>query len=79
MSSDNVSSYSYLRTLQRILLFLAIAVLLTGCIAPKRASLVVPARCMKAESFTRPCTTRPDGKLLCDGVVATATCVRVSN
>jgi hypothetical protein len=53
----------------------------TGCVAPKRASLIVPRRCLKvdAKSFTRPCVQRADGKLVCDGVVVTATCVEVSH
>jgi len=57
-----------------------IGVLFVGCVTPKRATLVVPARCMKmrAESFTRPCVQRQDGKLQCDGVVVTATCTEVS-
>jgi hypothetical protein len=52
----------------------------TACVAPKRASFVIPPRCQKidAQSFTRPCVQRADGKLLCDGVVVTATCVEVS-
>jgi hypothetical protein len=52
----------------------------TGCVAPKRAIFVVPRRCLKidAQSFTRPCVQRADGKLLCDGVVVTTTCIQVS-
>jgi hypothetical protein len=50
--------------------------LAVGCIAPKRTNLVIPRRCMNltAESFTRPCVQRLDGKLVCDGVVVTAMC-----
>jgi hypothetical protein len=53
----------------------------TGCVAPKRASFVVPRRCMKinVQSFTRPCAQRADGKLVCDGVVLTATCIEASH
>jgi hypothetical protein len=58
-----------------------ICLLAVGCVAPKRtASFGVPVRCMKvdSESFTQPCRQRSDGKLLCDGVVVTATCVQFS-
>lgn len=62
----------------------ALCVVTVGCVTtPKRpaSSLVVPGRCLKmtAESFTRPCAQRPDGKLVCDGVIVTATCVEVAN
>jgi hypothetical protein len=52
----------------------------TGCVAPKRAGFVIPRRCMKinVQSFTRPCVQRADGKLVCDGVVVTATCIEAS-
>ena len=52
-------------------------ILTTGCVVPKRASLVIPQRCIhvNAESFTRPCARRNDGKLVCDGVVVSAMCV----
>lgn len=55
-------------------------VLLAGCVTPKRAGMVVPSRCLKltAASFTQPCAQRSDGKLICDRVVVTATCVEVS-
>ena len=55
--------------------------LATGCVAPKRAaSFVVPKRCIKvdAQSFTRPCKQLADGKIVCDGVVVTATCVQAA-
>jgi hypothetical protein len=56
-----------------------VLILTTGCVAPKRASLVIPQRCIhvNAESFTRPCARRNDGKLVCDGVVVSALCVQV--
>jgi len=65
----------------RLVLLLAFCNLVTGCAAPRRKSFVVPRRCLKidAQSFTRPCMQRVDGKLLCDGVVVTATCVDVSH
>ena len=58
---------------------LVLLILATGCVAPKRASLVIPQRCLRvnAESFTRPCARRSDGKLVCDGVVVSAMCVEV--
>jgi hypothetical protein len=64
-----------------LVLLLAFCNLVTGCAAPRRKSFVVPRRCLKidAQSFTRPCMQRVDGKLLCDGVVVTATCVDVSH
>jgi hypothetical protein len=62
--------------LVRVLMFCTLA---TGCVAPRRASLVVPRRCIQvnAESFTRPCMPRTDGKLLCDGVVVSAMCAEL--
>ena len=52
-----------------------------GCIvAPKRAAFVIPPHCLKinVQSFTQPCAPRTDGKLVCDGVVITASCVAPS-
>ena len=61
-------------------LILIVCTLATGCVAPKRASFVVPRRCMiNVQSFTRPCVQRADGKLVCDGVVVTATCLEASH
>jgi hypothetical protein len=62
-------------------LMITLCFLAVGCVAPKRAAFIVPRRCIKidAQSFTRPCTQRADGKLLCDGVVATATCIEVAH
>lgn len=59
--------------LSQVWILCALAV---GCVAPKRANLIIPGRCvrMNAESFTRPCVPGPDGKLVCDGVVISATC-----
>lgn len=83
------SSLDYRRTVRsplslrttRLALLVVLWAFATGCVAPKRAIFVVPRRCLKidAQSFTRPCVQRPDGKLLCDGVVVTATCVAVSH
>jgi len=49
-----------------------------GCAVQKRPNVIVPNQCIRlnAESFTRPCEQRADGKLLCDRVVVTATCVQ---
>jgi len=49
-----------------------------GCAVRKRPNVIVPNQCIRlnAESFTRPCEQRADGKLVCDGVVVTATCVQ---
>jgi len=65
----------------KLALILTVCIVATGCIAPKRASFVIPRRCMKinVQSFTRPCVQRADGKLVCDGVVVTATCVEASH
>lgn len=69
-----------LRTLE-IAILLMLFGLATGCVAPKRASFVIPRQCLKVDqqSFTRPCAQRVDGKLVCDGVVVTATCIKVIN
>ena len=55
----------------------AALVVSTGCIHVRPAQFVIPARCvaMKIQSFTEPCLQRDDGKLICNGVVITATCV----
>jgi hypothetical protein len=61
----------------KLMICLAICFWAAGCVAPKRASFVIPRRCIgiSAQSFTRPCSQRLDGKLVCDGVVITAKCV----
>ena len=50
---------------------------LTGCMSVRHSGFVIPARCVRVsvQSFTRPCTERPDGRFVCDGVVITASCV----
>jgi hypothetical protein len=52
-----------------------------GCLSPKHAGFVVPLHCLKinVQSFTQPCVPRTDGKLVCDGVVITASCVAPSS
>ena len=64
-----------------VLLLLAGLSLAAGCVAPKRASFVVPKRCIKvdSQSFTRPCRQQVDGKIMCDGVIVTATCVEAAH
>ncbi len=59
------------------IVLLAALLSLTGCVHVRRTGLVIPAACVRVniQSFTRPCTQRPDGKFLCDGVVITASCV----
>lgn len=49
----------------------------TGCVHVRPAHFVIPARCVAVsiQSFTEPCLQRDDGKLICNGVVITATCV----
>lgn len=67
---------------RKLVLVAASGLLAVGCVTPKRsAGFVVPAQCMRisADSFTRPCAQRADGKLICDGVLVTATCVRTSS
>jgi len=56
---------------------LGMLVSLTGCISLRHSEFVIPARCVRVsvQSFTLPCTERPDGKFVCDGVVITASCV----
>jgi hypothetical protein len=64
----------------RLVMVLILCALTAGCLAPKR-TYIVPRQCLKinAQSFTRPCMQRSDGKLVCDGVVITATCVQTSS
>jgi len=59
------------------IVLLAILSFSTGCLSPRRADFVIPARCVRVnvQSFTQPCTQRLDGKFVCDGVVITASCV----
>jgi hypothetical protein len=76
--------HEYVPALAAALCLVTACLATIGCVTtPKRpaSSLVVPSRCLKmtAESFTRPCSQRSDGKLVCDGVVVTATCVEVAN
>ncbi len=76
--------HEYVPALAAALCLVTACLVTIGCVTtPKRpaSSLVVPSRCLKmtAESFTRPCAQRSDGKLVCDGVVVTATCVEVAN
>jgi len=65
---------------KRLALLVVLWGIATGCVAPKRVNFFVPPRCQKidAASFTRPCVQRADGKLLCDGVIVTATCIQLS-
>lgn len=50
----------------------------TGCATVRpRPEFVIPARCIaiRVQSFTKPCTSRQDGKFVCDGVVIAANCM----
>ena len=49
-----------------------------GCLHPAHSRFFVPSRCLKVtvESFTRPCTQLADGKLLCNAVVVSASCIQ---
>lgn len=49
----------------------------TGCMLVRPARFVVPSRCVtiKVQSFTQPCQQHPDGKIVCNGVVITASCL----
>jgi hypothetical protein len=51
--------------------------LCTGCIQPHQ-HFQVPLACLQftADSFTGPCNQRDDGKIVCEKVVVTATCLQ---
>jgi hypothetical protein len=53
----------------------------TGCMQPHRSNFQVPVTCLRftAESFTGPCKERSDGKIVCDKVVVTASCIHVQS
>ena len=63
----------------RLAFILMVCGLAAACVAPKRASLVIPRRCYKIDiqSFTQPCRQRADGKIVCNGVLVTASCIEV--
>jgi hypothetical protein len=63
-----------------IALLLLCGVLMSCATTPKRFHVLVPAKCVQISvtSFTRPCIQRSDGKLVCDGVVISASCVQVA-
>ncbi len=67
-------------SLEILVLLLVVGAVTTGCLAPKRSTLFIPRRCMKVavDSFTKPCVERADGKLVCDQVVVTASCVQMA-
>jgi hypothetical protein len=50
-----------------------------GCMQPHR-EFQVPFSCLQftAASFTGPCHERPDGRIVCDKVVVTATCMQAN-
>ena len=49
-----------------------------GCMRPHRTNFQVPVACIEvtADSFTGPCNQRRDGKIVCDRVVVTASCIQ---
>jgi len=49
----------------------------TGCMQVRPSRFVVPSRCVaiNVQSFTQPCQQHPDGKIVCNGVVITASCL----
>jgi len=52
-----------------------------SCVQPHHLrEFAVPLRCLQftADSFTGPCRERPDGKIVCDKVVVTATCMKAN-
>ncbi|MGH9503953.1 MAG: hypothetical protein ACRD20_13970 [Terriglobales bacterium] len=60
------------------ILLLIVSVSLTGCLHERSAGFVVPAHYVRVnvQSFTRPCVQLVDGKIVCDGVVITASCLQ---
>lgn len=63
------------------MLLLGLLISAGGCMQPRQTRLHVPIDCIQvtAASFTRPCQQRPDGTIVCDRVVVTATCVQAGN
>ncbi len=59
------------------ILLLAVLASLTGCLSARHTGMIIPARCVRVnvQSFTQPCSQRPDGKFVCDRVVISASCV----
>ena len=62
--------------MSRIVLLAALCSL-TGCLHVRHSRYVIPAHCVRVsiQSFTQPCAQRSDGKIVCDGVVITASCL----
>ena len=59
------------------IVLLVLMVSLTGCLSARQTGMIIPARCVRVnvQSFTQPCSERPDGKFVCDRVVISASCV----
>ncbi len=49
-----------------------------GCVHASHLKFIVPSRCAKVsiEDFTRPCHQLADGKLLCNAVVVSVSCIQ---
>ena len=62
--------------MSRIVLLAALCSL-SGCLHVRHSRYVIPAHCVRVsiQSFTQPCAERSDGKIVCDGVVITASCL----
>lgn len=50
---------------------------LSACVQVRNPRYIVPSRCIaiNIQSFTQPCQQHPDGKIVCNGVVITASCL----
>lgn len=50
---------------------------LSGCVHVRNPRYIVPSRCIaiNIRSFTQPRQQHPDGKIVCNGVVITASCL----
>lgn len=61
-------------------LSLIACLLMCSCAAKHSAKVIIPANCIHVTitDFTKPCFTRPDGTLRCDGVVIRPTCSQVA-
>lgn len=65
------------RVVMSKIMLLAVLASLTGCLSTRPTGMIIPARCVRVsvQSFTQPCSQRPDGKFVCDRVVISASCV----
>jgi hypothetical protein len=65
-----------MRKMRKIGLVAALC-LLSGCVHVRNPRYIVPSRCIaiNIRSFTQPCQQHADGKIVCNGVVITASCL----